>query len=487
MGGLNGPSPGLPGRVEESKSSRLLLGAFESIDCFPVSFRPGGSLMTTLRVCTIAIAWLWAAPGSAPAQDVAHDAPTFREGDVIAFDGIESLRRYLPDEFWTNRDFFFYEGMTLEIGPFHRDYSEAPEYRAASQRFAGQAGLGPDGSLENYTAGQPFPMESIDCLADPDAGTKIAWNFDYQWAGDGSRASWYYSYWDRGEELPLFFEGTSKTVQLSHRVEAAVLEERGGDLFRNERRKSAFGIEVAAPFEARGVKLLTYRYKASDAPRTEAKNDDLWVYVPTLRRVRRLSSAQRTDAVSGTDFTLDDLRSFSGIVPQYEWQCLGELDLVAPMNSRAAGFPYSRDHNFGPYGLSYADDVWELRRAVKIRFTPKRSDHPYQYKDIYLDKQTLVALYSFAYDRKGELWKILWHNHRWSGDDAIEGAEAAWYAGWDGVPDPRDLRIVSDTIVNVQTGTGNRIEFWDDHGTPFDRMGQTRRYIDVGRLDRSGH
>ena len=46
--------------------------------------------------------------------------------------------------------------------------------------------------------------------------------------------------------------------------------------------------------------------------------------MPTLRRVRRISTAQRTDAVSGTDFTMDDLRSFNGIVPQYEWECLGE-------------------------------------------------------------------------------------------------------------------------------------------------------------------
>jgi hypothetical protein len=37
-------------------------------------------------------------------------------------------------------------------------------------------------------------------------------------------------------------------------------------------------------------------------------------------------------------------------------------------------------------------------------------------------------------------------------------------------------------IVNVQTGTGNRIEFWDKNGTPFANKGKIRRYIDVGRL-----
>jgi hypothetical protein len=41
---------------------------------------------------------------------------------------------------------------------------------------------------------------------------------------------------------------------------------------------------------------------------------------------------------------------------------------------------------------------------------------------------------------------------------------------------------VSDIIVNVQTGTGNRIEFWDSNGTPLRSKGKIRRYIDVGRL-----
>ena len=94
---------------------------------------------------------------------------------------------------------------------------------------------------------------------------------------------------------------------LSHRVEKEYLEGSDGDLFRGEKRKNAFGVEVDAPFDARGIALLTYRYKATDRPRDQAKNDDTWVYVPTLRRVRRISTAQRTDAVSGTDFTFDDL------------------------------------------------------------------------------------------------------------------------------------------------------------------------------------
>ena len=436
-----------------------------------------------MRLCpfwilSLVLSLVLAAPVAAQQEDAGPGSPTFKEGDVITIDEIESLKPFLPPEFWSNRDFFFYEGMKLEVGPFFRDYSPPPEYQAATEQFRGQPRIGPESSLENYTAGQPFPMEEIDCLGDPQAGAKIIWNFDYQWSGDGASASFLYTYWDRGEELPLFYQGTSRAITLSHRVEKEYLDETGGDLFRGEKRKSAYGIEVDQPHDARGIMIMSYRYKVSDKPLAETKNDDTWVYVPTLRRVRRISSAQRTDAVSGTDFTFDDLRSFSGIPPQYEWECLGEMELIAPMNSKVKAFPYTRDHNFGAYGLSYADDNWEMRKAVKVRFTPRNADHPYAYKDIYIDKQTLTPLYSFAYDRKRELWKIIWHNHRWSEDDPD------YYPGWKGVPKPKDMRVVSDMIINVQTGTGNRIETWDSHGAPLKSKGWVRRYISIGRLSK---
>jgi len=417
-----------------------------------------------------------ALPAAATSEDSEALAPPFHAGDVITFDEIGMLKPYLPPEFWDNRDFFFYEGMKMDIGPAFRDYSGPPVWKQASQRFEGQSKVGPSNSLQSYTAGYPFDPAKIDCKGDPQAGAKHMWNFDYQWEGDGAKARFYYSYWDRGEQLPLFYEGTSKAIALAHRVEPQYLDENGGDLFRGENRKNAFGIEVSAPFDARGIMVLTYRYKSSDLPPDQARNDDTWVYVPTLRRVRRISTAQRTDAVSGTDFTFDDLRSFSGIVPQYRWQCLGEKDVIAPMNTEVKAYPYAKDHNFGPYGLSYADDRWELRHAVVIRMIPRNPDHPYSHKDIYVDKQTYVPLYSFAYDHKGELWKIIWHDHRWSGDDWTA------YHGWDGVPQPRDLRVISDTIVNVQTGTGNRIEYWDNDGTPLGSLGRVHRYVDVGRL-----
>ena len=423
----------------------------------------------------------------APIEDVTPEAP-FKQGDLISFDELDKLKQYLPPEFWENRNYFFYEGMEITVGPANRKYGAADAFEAATQRFKGQPEIGKDGALENYTAGQPFPNEEIDCKGDPHAGTKVVWNFMKNWAGDGAKTKWSYTYWDRGDQLPLFFKGAARTINLTHRVEPRYLDGNNGDIFKNENRQFAFGVEVLEPFDARGISLIQYRYKAADAPLEQAKNDDTWVYVPDLRRTRRISTAQRTDSVQGTDFSFDDLRTFSGIPPQYGWECLEETDVIAPMNTQSFAYPYTQDeYDFGPYGFSFSNDRWELRKAWVIRFDPKNEDHPYHHKDLYIDKETYVPLYSLAYDRRNELWKIIWHNHRysedWNGDDP-RAKDGVWYPGWEGVETPKDLRVISDVIVNVQTGTGNRIEYWDNRGTPLTSKGKIRRYIDLGRLNR---
>jgi hypothetical protein len=263
-------------------------------------------------------------------------------------------------------------------------------------------------------------------------------------------------------------------------------------VFPNEKRLAGGGVHVDEPFDARGIMTLSYRYKASDFPLDEARNDDLWVYIPDLRRVRRISQAQRTDSIQGTDFTMDDLRSFAGIPPQYQWTCLGEARVIHPINSPKLGYPYNDDYNYGPYGFSYSNDRWELRDAFIVRFNPKNEDHPYHHKDIWIDKQTYQPLYSAAYDRKQELWKLIWHNFRWTEDWRAQTPEQTdplspgglYSPPWEGISEVRTLRLASQIIVNVQSGTGNRIEVWDNKGGPPASKGDIRRLVDIGRLNK---
>jgi hypothetical protein len=93
-----------------------------------------------------ALTLVMAASASAQ-EDAGGVGPTFKEGDVITMDKIESIKPYLPQEFWANRDFFFYEGMQLKIGPFYADYGPPKEWLAARVGFRGPPTVGPEGCL----------------------------------------------------------------------------------------------------------------------------------------------------------------------------------------------------------------------------------------------------------------------------------------------------------------------------------------------------
>jgi hypothetical protein len=97
-----------------------------------------------------------------------------------------------------------------------------------------------------------------------------------------------------------------------------------------------------------------------------------------------------------------------------------------------------------------------------VRFNSKNEDHPYAYKDIWIDKQTYQPLYSAAYDRKKELWKLIWHNFRWTEDWRAQTPEQTdplapngiYSPPWEGIDEVRTLRMASQIIVNVQAGPG---------------------------------
>ena len=172
------------------------------------------------------------------AQEAKEDVPPshpFKAGQVISYETIDLIKNYIPEPFWEHRDFFFFEGMNLEIGPLHVDYGPSEARKVLTAKYAGQARIGRDDSLENYLLGRPFPHIDPD---DPQAGIKHAWNMDYKHDALEGKASFYYSYWDNGEALPLYYKGTGWLMRLSRRTDQA---ERKGDIFRDETRKGAGG------------------------------------------------------------------------------------------------------------------------------------------------------------------------------------------------------------------------------------------------------
>ncbi len=70
------------------------------------------------------------------------------------------------------------------------------------------------------------------------------------------------------------------------------------------------------PANIRDTALLTFDY---DDP---SRDDDQWLYLPALKRVRRISSSDRGNYFMGTDFTFEDMKQTPEL-EDYHWKLLG--------------------------------------------------------------------------------------------------------------------------------------------------------------------
>jgi len=73
-------------------------------------------------------------------------------------------------------------------------------------------------------------------------------------------------------------------------------------------------LEFTAPADIAGTKLLIHEHKNSA--------DDLWLYLPAIRKVRRVSSSQKYRSFVGTDFSYADLGSRN--VDEYTYKINGQ-------------------------------------------------------------------------------------------------------------------------------------------------------------------
>ncbi|MFQ5345018.1 MAG: outer membrane lipoprotein-sorting protein, partial [Mariprofundus sp.] len=70
------------------------------------------------------------------------------------------------------------------------------------------------------------------------------------------------------------------------------------------------------PANIRDTALLTYDYDGT------ARDDDQWLYLPALKKVRRISASDRGDYFMGTDFTFEDIKQTPEL-EDYNWTLLG--------------------------------------------------------------------------------------------------------------------------------------------------------------------
>ncbi len=419
-------------------------------------------------------------------------APAVAPGQEVSFAALEQLRALLPAAIWSHRERFFSEGMRLEIGPCFRDYAPPDFFQQATRLHAGRARIVEGGGLAEFAAGLPFPPETIAPEA-PDAGLRWAWNVAWRYQAAGFRGRF------RIVEIegPLLtqrrYQGEIFQVRLAHRADRPAPDHRAPGA---RRRSWVAGGLYTEPGDARE---FAWRQIRDERQLTDpGRSDDLHAYLPAVRRALRLSGAlveglylpsfslgaKRVGASGGgggpTGAAMGAAGALAGAgaasVPSrrtgfeglalrpalYAHELVGVRDVLAPINAGSAAYPVDRGRSFGAWGLAFADDRWDLRRALVLRSRRQAPPDGTPAEIVrYVDLQTLQPLYYVATDVDGELGTVGLYVGRWSED-------RPGYPGWPDDPE-RPVRVidpVAAAFTDARLGDGWRREAWELVGTP---------------------
>ena len=278
-----------------------------------------------------------------------------------------------------------------------------PKLVAATKENAGKATLDDKKRLQNFVTGMPFA--SIDAN-NPADGIKLAYNF--------MRGAWYADVLDYNPMYFALINGQKGFEREQHwrfgryLADGAInpaLKDPNGEIAKYEVVLNKY------PNDSRGLGVLTIQY-------TDARLPDVYAYVRSVRRVRRLSSNAWADPLSSTDLLNDESFGMSLDPSWYqEWKLLGKRWILGSAHSTVAvstdsgnRFPMI-DATKAPY-WNILDD-WEPREVFVVEATPGPG-HLLSRKVQYYDAELHAPMLHWQefYDKKNELWRIENCNYR---------------------------------------------------------------------------
>ncbi len=273
-------------------------------------------------------------------------------------------------------------------------YDVPREYAEATRKYSGKVRLGADGELLNYVAGRPFPQIEP---RDPQAGQKAAWNFYWRWRGDDYKAG----------------GGTEIGKVIRYAIEKDGSERRADFVayFLFPRTRVTLDPKPVIPgyehIDSLQLRIDSYPRDSSGTATFEIRYadpkrpDDLYLYIPSLRRIRRATTTQRCQTLAPSEFNLDDINFFNGKITDFNYRLLGEKKAL--VNYAQKNVPYQRKQ--GDY--LPIDEMWEIQDVYVLEITPKDPSYCTPKKILWIDKVAYEATWGMTWDRKGDYWKEL--------------------------------------------------------------------------------
>jgi len=257
----------------------------------------------------------------------------------------------------------------------------------ATKKYAPLVKTDADGRITNYAeiAGVPFP--------NPKTGLEVAYNFECNTRGDTYHSRWYNPVINPRTKTDRLADQEFTEMFFIHRVDvdprpAYTASANPKGYFRAEL------MHMYLPPEMLNSRLLQIRYI------DDKKDDDSYLYYNQFRRIRRISTNERTNAIDGTDQIYDDSYQWDSHIGKNTYTLMGKKDMLAPRHTDTTKARRTEGQSF-PSNLNY-----ERCNLYVVEAVSREKGYIYSKRIWYVDPETYLIVWQETYDKNGKYWKI---------------------------------------------------------------------------------
>jgi len=338
-------------------------------------------------------------------------------GDVIDKSNWEKAKDLLPEPVleWVKKGDFILDIHALTYRPL--DFFP-PFQLEAFKTNDGKYELDADGGIvyaetgrePEHIIGTPFPVTAED---DPRRAEKLMQNNHYMQYASGDLLFPFQGIWLNRSGFMREVESVDLQMNLDGYPGALEVRNPG-------RIEKYMILALKKPYDLAGSSVMTWRY------RDPKRQDNSFAYSPMIRRVRRMSAANRSDALMGSDLAVDDANGYDGKVTAFTWKVLRKQEALIPAldvepirivkNERGEWqttkeikpiiYGYQKE---GWQGAAWAPTnlCWIKRPVIVLEMTPKDRYYNYGVQHIWFEAELQGCAYKVIHDKAGDYWKTL--------------------------------------------------------------------------------
>ena len=342
----------------------------------------------------------------------------------------------------------------ISIKVSEKKYRPLPRaYLALSEKNKGKFQIDANGAIVGtYERGGGFPFPD---LKDGDSKfvEKLMWNFDARYFCDDSQQVAMTFQVRKGEKTRMSGGAFSEMLYLNGR---STLNPKP-KMVTPEGYFRMTIMAFYAPESMKNTAMMDYRFLDTK------KLDVNFLYSPSVRRVLRGDSSQRSTPVAGQMSSRDDFGAFDGQVPQFTYRYLGMKKLLACYEN-TKNLPYYKKKYGGDASkmdkIEFPGDNWEVRDHYVVEIKSKDPRYPQSKKVLYFDKENFSGNWVVVWDRAGNLWKMWAAINVW--DPVGDGIDHVYYGQTLGV----DVQFGMADYMLFDVAKTNAMNYTTDHFTP---------------------